>query len=159
MTFHKAPPKAFAVCALFLAATALCASTPAQTTERRVALASEGACIVHLRRELDHSGTFSIFYVLPKSNPDAASAPILIKSIDPKFPSDPRERQFSGTVEVALLLDTSGKPQQAYVEKSFSPDFDKNALEAVKQYRFHPALQNGKPVAVKVCAEINFRRY
>lgn len=60
-------------------------------------------------------------------------------------------------VEVALLLDTTGKPQHPYVERSYSPDFDRNALEAVKQYRFHPALQNGKPVEVKMCIEITFR--
>ncbi|MFZ3217967.1 MAG: energy transducer TonB [Candidatus Acidiferrales bacterium] len=157
MMFYKAVPKAlFVACAFLLATTTPCPAAPAQTSEPRIYLASAGACILHPRRELDHFDNLSIFYVLPKSDPDAVSAPILAKSVEPKFPTDPRERQFSGTVEVALLLDTSGKPQDVYVEKSYSFDFDKNAFEAVKQYRFHPALQNGKPVPVKVCVEINF---
>jgi protein TonB len=34
---------------------------------------------------------------------------------------------------------------------------DKKAIEAVRQYRFKPAMLHGKPVAVAVHIEINFR--
>jgi protein TonB len=33
---------------------------------------------------------------------------------------------------------------------------DENAVEAVKQYRFKPAMENGKPVAVYLNVEVLF---
>ena len=58
-----------------------------------------------------------------------------------------------------MLVNTDGNPEQVHVVKSFGPEFDKAAVAAVEQYRFRPALQNGKPVPVKVNVEVNFRRY
>jgi protein TonB len=34
---------------------------------------------------------------------------------------------------------------------------DEKAVEAVKQYRFKPATENGKPVAVFENVEVNFK--
>jgi protein TonB len=34
---------------------------------------------------------------------------------------------------------------------------DQKAIEAVKQYRFKPAHENGKPVAVQLNVEVDFR--
>jgi TonB family protein len=168
MILPEVSTKAFAIFALFLAATALGASAPGQAASRgtgpaapppELQIPSAGACILHPRRELGHFDNVSIFYISPRSESDALSAPILVKSVEPRFPTDPRERQFSGTVEVALLLDSSGKPQDVYIEKSYSYHFDKNALEAVKRYRFHPALQNGRPVELKMCVEVAFHSH
>jgi TonB family protein len=36
---------------------------------------------------------------------------------------------------------------------------DEKALEAVRQWRFDPATQDGQPVAVLVNIEVNFRLY
>jgi protein TonB len=36
---------------------------------------------------------------------------------------------------------------------------DEKAIEAVKQYRFKPAMLNGKAVPVEVNVEVNFRIY
>jgi protein TonB len=36
---------------------------------------------------------------------------------------------------------------------------DKEAEKAVKNWRFKPAMLNGKPVAAKVQVEVNFRLY
>jgi protein TonB len=33
---------------------------------------------------------------------------------------------------------------------------DEKAVEAVKQYRFKPAMENGKPVAVEMNVEVLF---
>jgi protein TonB len=34
---------------------------------------------------------------------------------------------------------------------------DEKALEAVREYRFKPAMQNGKPVKVEMNVEVNFQ--
>jgi protein TonB len=37
---------------------------------------------------------------------------------------------------------------------------DEKALEAVRQYKFRPAMKDGKtPVAVMITVEVNFRLY
>jgi protein TonB len=36
---------------------------------------------------------------------------------------------------------------------------DEKAIEAVKQYRFKPAIKDGKPVMVNVTVEVNFKLY
>jgi protein TonB len=36
---------------------------------------------------------------------------------------------------------------------------DEKALEAVRQYRFKPAMENGKPVAVEMNVEVTFTIY
>ncbi len=88
------------------------------------------------------------------------SAPKLIYAPDPKYP---KEETKKGVVIVALIVDAKGLPQQVHVARSLAPDFDKNAITAVEQYRFKPAMVKAKsapkPVAVKVNIEVNFSRY
>ena len=36
---------------------------------------------------------------------------------------------------------------------------DAKAMEAVKQWRFDPALKEGKPVNVQISVEVDFRLY
>ena len=36
---------------------------------------------------------------------------------------------------------------------------DTKAMEAVKQWRFDPALKEGKPVNVQISVEVDFRLY
>jgi protein TonB len=104
-----------------------------------------------------HSSLISDLKV-PKPDPDSVSPPKLVYSVDPEFPSGISDREFSGIVTVATLLDANGRPQQVHVARSLGAAFDENAVEAVEQYRFKPASLKGKPIPAKVCIEINFRR-
>jgi len=36
---------------------------------------------------------------------------------------------------------------------------DEKAIEAVRRYRFNPALKDGVPVPVEIKVEVNFRLY
>ena len=36
---------------------------------------------------------------------------------------------------------------------------DQKAIEAVRNWKFEPAKNNGKPVAVQINVEVNFRLY
>lgn len=66
-------------------------------------------------------------------------------------------------VVVTCIVDVKGQPKQVVVVRSLSHAFDRNAVRAVEQYRFTPAMLEGdpapKPVAVAVHIEVNFRRY
>ena len=90
---------------------------------------------------------------------DGVSAPKLVSSKDPEFPSGHTEKDFSGNCLVSFVVDSSGVPEQVRVGKSLGDDFDERAVEAVKQYRFEPAMYKGQPVAVSLKVEVNFRRF
>ena len=48
-------------------------------------------------------------------------------------------------------------PQNVHVLHGVGMGLDEKAVEAVKQYRFKPAKENGKPVAVEMNVEVNFQ--
>jgi len=45
------------------------------------------------------------------------------------------------------------------VARTLGLGLDEKAIEAVKVWRFEPAMKDGKPVAVQVNVEVTFRLY
>ncbi len=90
----------------------------------------------------------------------APSEPTLISGKQADFPADMRAKKgkFNGTVIVALIVGTNGLPTSVVIAKSLRADFDQSAVDAVKQYRFKPALLNGNPVEYPLTIYINFQR-
>jgi TonB family protein len=86
------------------------------------------------------------------------SAPKVIFTVEPEFPKGHKE-VTSGICRLSLVVDASGVPQQVQIVKSLGPDFDESAVQAVKQYRFKPALRNDEPVPVRLKIEVNFQRF
>ncbi|HEX4757434.1 MAG TPA: M56 family metallopeptidase [Terracidiphilus sp.] len=90
------------------------------------------------------------------------SAPVPLHIVLAKFPKSELAGSggFNGGIcLVGIVVDASGMPRDAHVARSLRPDFDANAINAVQQYRFLPAKRLGKPVAVSVNVEVNFKRY
>ncbi|HTV09800.1 MAG TPA: energy transducer TonB [Candidatus Aquilonibacter sp.] len=83
--------------------------------------------------------------------------PIAIYTPDPEFSEEARKAKFSGNVVVSLIVDASGNPKNVHVLRGVGMGLDEKAVEAVRQYKFKPALQNGKPVAVYLNVEVNFQ--
>jgi periplasmic protein TonB len=83
--------------------------------------------------------------------------PIAIFTPDPEFSEEARKAKFSGNVVVSLIVGADGKPRNVHVLRGVGMGLDEKAVEAVQQYKFKPALQNGKPVAVYLNVEVNFQ--
>jgi len=83
--------------------------------------------------------------------------PIAIFTPDPEFSEEARKAKFSGNVMVSLIVDPSGKPRNVHVLRGVGMGLDQKAVEAVEQYKFKPAMKDGKPVAVYVNIEVNFQ--
>jgi protein TonB len=83
--------------------------------------------------------------------------PIAIYTPDPEFSEEARKAKFSGNVVVSLIVDASGNPKNVHVLRGVGMGLDEKAVAAVQQYKFKPALQNGKPVAVYLNVEVNFQ--
>jgi protein TonB len=60
-------------------------------------------------------------------------------------------------VTVNLVVNTRGLPENVHILRGVGMGLDEKAVEAVKQYRFKPAMLGGKPVAVEVNVEVNFQ--
>ncbi len=82
--------------------------------------------------------------------------PVIIYQPEPEFSEEARKAKFMGVVTVSIVVDATGKPQNIRVTRGVGMGLDEKAMEAVKQYRFKPATENGKPVAVYLNVEVNF---
>ena len=88
------------------------------------------------------------------------SAPVVIKSVEAEFSDEARRAKYQGIVLVYLIVDAQGNPQNVRVVRPLGMGLDEKAMEAVRQYRFKPALKGGKtPVAVALQIEVNFRLF
>jgi protein TonB len=85
------------------------------------------------------------------------SAPTLLFKIDPEFSEEARKAKMSGLVLVGLIVDEKGNATRVHVIRGLGMGLDEKAVEAVRQYRFKPAMENGKPVKVEVDVEVNFQ--
>jgi periplasmic protein TonB len=85
------------------------------------------------------------------------SSPVVIYQVDPEFSEEARRAKFMGVVLVNLIVDPQGRPQNVHVLRGVGMGLDGKAVDAVKQYKFKPAMENGKPVAVELNVEVNFQ--
>lgn len=76
---------------------------------------------------------------------------------DPKFSKEARDARFSGNILVGLIVDSKGKPCNVHLERGVGiAGVNESAVNAVQHYKFKPAMQNGKPIAVNLKIEVNF---
>ena len=60
---------------------------------------------------------------------------------------------------LALIVDQRALVRDVHVTQSLDKRLDQNAIDAVKQWKFKPALKDGKPIAVRTSVEVDFRLY
>ena len=76
---------------------------------------------------------------------------------DPQYSEKARQAGYEGTVVLWLVVDANGLPQEIKVQHSLGMGLDEEAIKAVRQWRFQPALKDGKPIPVMVNVQVNFR--
>jgi TonB family protein len=82
-----------------------------------------------------------------------------VHSVVPEFTDEARRAKYWGVVLVSIIVDAQGMPRDLHVVHPIGMGLDQKAIEAVKKFRFKPAMKDGKPVPVKVTIEVNFRLY
>jgi len=76
----------------------------------------------------------------------------------PQYPAAALRAGIGGTVMVRAELDASGQPIDVdVVRRSGNRDLDRAAVQAVRKWRFEPALRNGKAVASTVQVPVDFK--
>jgi protein TonB len=84
------------------------------------------------------------------------SAPQLLHSVEPEFTETARQQNFQGSVSIKLIVDSQGNPQDVRLVSHLGMGLDEKAIEAVRQYRFRPAMYQGHPVSVQILIDVDF---
>jgi protein TonB len=84
--------------------------------------------------------------------------PRAINQPAPSYPSEMRGKKVEGVVSVIFVIDASGKVSSPKVERSTHAAFDKPALDAVKQWKFEPAIKGGQRVGCRMRVPIRFQQ-
>ena len=87
------------------------------------------------------------------------SAPRAIYDPDPDYSEEARKAKYQGTVLLWLIVGADGKPRDIRVQRSVGMGLDEKAIEAVRQWKFEPAMKDGQPVPVEVNIEVSFHLY
>jgi TonB family protein len=87
------------------------------------------------------------------------SAPQLVHSVHPEFTDAARQANLQGVVSIQLIVDAAGNPENITVIHHLGMGLDQKAIEAVRQYKFHPAMYQGHPVPVRLVVDVDFRLY
>ena len=88
----------------------------------------------------------------------AVSAPLLLNRVDAEFTDEARKARYQGLALVEIIVDTHGNPHNPRIMRHLGMGLDENAIKAIMQYKFKPAMKDGKtPVPVKISVEVNFR--
>lgn len=84
------------------------------------------------------------------------SAPVLLRKVEPNFTSQARAANLQGTVSLQLIVDPQGNPEDIRVIGHLGMGLDQQAVAAVRQYKFRPAMFQGHPVPVQMVIEVAF---
>jgi protein TonB len=82
--------------------------------------------------------------------------PIRVKEVRPDYPEHARRARLEGDVVLEVVVDREGEVESVRV-LSGNEIFRRSAVEAVRRWRYRPALQNGTPVKVVMSVIVEFR--
>ena len=96
----------------------------------------------------------------PLAAPPKGSAftpPVAITKVEPDYSPEAHAAKFEGSVQLSLMVDEHGLPQDIKVVRRVGMGLDEKAIEAVRKWTFRPGTKDGKPVAVRATVEVQFK--
>ena len=83
--------------------------------------------------------------------------PRLTYKVEPAYSEEARKAKYQGAMVLNVEVNASGEVSDVKIVRSLGLGLDEKATEAVKQWKFQPAMKDGKPVAVQVEVETTFQ--
>jgi len=88
------------------------------------------------------------------------SAPHPTYSPDPEYSDIARNVGYRDAIVVLwLIVDSTGVPDRVRIVKPAGLGLDEKAVDAVRTWKFDPAMSNGSPVPVQIKVEMTFKLY
>jgi protein TonB len=126
------------------------AALPAPLMDDANPPASERAAAANERTRAERTAT--------RPAPISRDARPMAGNAEPKYPAAMLRAGVGGTVVVVAEVDAQGNPVDVrVVERSGERDLDRAAVNAVRQWRFEPAMRNGKAIATSVKVPVDFK--
>lgn len=94
----------------------------------------------------------------PRPGTNGISQPRLIREVKPLYSNGALQARIQGTVLMQAVVLGDGSVGDVWITRSLDRSFglDHEAVRTVRQWRFIPAMQSGRPVAVVVPIEMQF---
>jgi len=114
------------------------------------ALASPVAMASDKSQDVHHGAIFV-------SHDKLSTQPKFISGKDPNYTDSAYNAKIEGTVILAVGINEKGKVTSVKVKSPLDKGLDRNAMKAVKKWKFQPATVDGNPVATEVNISVDFR--
>jgi len=88
---------------------------------------------------------------------DLEKRPEAVSQIPPTYPAELKKAKIEGMVTLVFVLSEEGRVEDARVENSSRPEFEKPALEAIRKWRFRPGMKDGQAVRTYIRIPMRFR--
>lgn len=84
--------------------------------------------------------------------------PKVVSEVKPQYTPEAMQARIEGAVFITAVVRTDGTPNDIKITKSLDSKhgLDKQAVTALRQWRFEPGRKDGKPVAVRITVEMRF---
>lgn len=84
--------------------------------------------------------------------------PKVVSDVKPQYTPQAIRARIQGTVMMTTVVRTDGTPSDIKITKSLDTEYglDKQAVAALRQWRFEPGVKGGKRVPVRVYIEMRF---
>ena len=100
---------------------------------------------------------FTLLIGLAAAQSAEGTLPVLVYEAAPVYPTQALEEGVESTVLLEILVSIDGQVVDARVAESGGPGFDEAALQAVRSFRFDPALNaEGVPTEAVIGYRLNF---
>ncbi|MFT3867575.1 MAG: energy transducer TonB [Nibricoccus sp.] len=94
----------------------------------------------------------------PEATPDpTVQQPVLTQRVEPVYPPQALSENLEDEIYVAFVVNAKGEVVKARAFFSQHEIFEEPALEAVRKWKFSPALMRGRPISTRMVVPIAFR--
>ena len=84
--------------------------------------------------------------------------PEFLSRVKPVYTAEAERSDVNATVEVMVVLRSSGEVGEAVITRWAGFGLEDSALRAIRQLKFNPATRNGQPISIRAMIRYNFRR-
>jgi TonB family protein len=88
--------------------------------------------------------------------PERLAAPVAVQKADPKYPPDLIKGHVHGEVVLYAIIRKDGSVDSIQIVRGLDPELDKNAMDALAEWKFRPASRASVPVDVEAVIQVPF---
>src|SRR5713101_3552980 len=93
---------------------------------------------------------------VPRQSSSDLSAPAPLRKIDPKYPPTLINEHVEGEVVLYAVIRRDGSVDSIQLVRGIDEQLDANAMNALSQWKFRPAMRQGTPVELEAIVHIPF---